>query len=86
MADTDSHIYSGMLNLVGAERYAGKGMYEGMENVLKFPKIGIHLYKKQRPNLEENWTYECLGRHQRRITRKHGKSKIFDKDYCLLTK
>ncbi|KQR92714.1 phosphoribosylaminoimidazole carboxylase [Chryseobacterium sp. Leaf180] len=46
LADTDAIIYSGMLNLVGAEGYSGKVIYEGMEDVLKLPETYIHLYGK----------------------------------------
>lgn len=46
LADTDVMGYSGMLNLVGAEGYAGKVIYEGMEEVLKLPQTYVHLYGK----------------------------------------
>lgn len=46
LADTDAIIYSGMLNLVGAEGYSGKVIYEGMEHVLRLPETYIHLYGK----------------------------------------
>jgi len=46
LADTDAMGYSGMLNLVGAEGYAGKVIYDGMEEVLKLPKTYVHLYGK----------------------------------------
>ncbi|ASK30116.1 5-(carboxyamino)imidazole ribonucleotide synthase [Chryseobacterium sp. T16E-39] len=46
LADTDAFGYSGMLNLVGAEGYSGKVIYEGIEDVLKLPKTYIHLYGK----------------------------------------
>lgn len=46
LADTDAIIYSGMLNLVGAEGFTGKVIYEGMEEVLKLPETYIHLYGK----------------------------------------
>jgi 5-(carboxyamino)imidazole ribonucleotide synthase len=46
LADTDAIIYSGMLNLVGAEGYSGKVIYEGMEDVLRLPETYIHLYGK----------------------------------------
>ncbi|WP_159477447.1 5-(carboxyamino)imidazole ribonucleotide synthase [Chryseobacterium sp. 18068] len=46
LADTDAVIYSGMLNLVGAEGFSGKVIYEGMEDVLKLPETYIHLYGK----------------------------------------
>lgn len=46
LADTDAIIYSGMLNLVGADGYTGKVIYEGLEEVLKLPETYIHLYGK----------------------------------------
>lgn len=46
LADTDAIIYSGMLNLIGAEDYSGKVIYEGMEEVLRLPETYIHLYGK----------------------------------------
>ena len=46
MADTDAFGFSGMLNLVGEENYSGKVKYEGLEEVLKFPKTYVHLYGK----------------------------------------
>jgi 5-(carboxyamino)imidazole ribonucleotide synthase len=46
LADTDALCFSGMLNLVGEENYAGKVKYEGLEEVLKLPKTYLHLYGK----------------------------------------
>jgi len=46
LADTDTLTFSGMLNLVGAEGYSGKVIYEGMEEVLKLPKTYVHMYGK----------------------------------------
>lgn len=46
LADTDSFGYSGMLNLVGAEGFSGKVIYEGLEDILKLPKTYVHLYGK----------------------------------------
>lgn len=46
LADTDAITYSGMLNLVGAEGYEGKVVYEGMDEVLKLSETYIHLYGK----------------------------------------
>lgn len=46
LADTDALGYSGMLNLVGAEGFSGKVIYEGLEEVLKLPKTYVHLYGK----------------------------------------
>ncbi|MGX9987292.1 5-(carboxyamino)imidazole ribonucleotide synthase [Soonwooa purpurea] len=46
LADTDTFGFSGMLNLVGADNFSGKVIYEGLENVLKMPKTYVHLYGK----------------------------------------
>jgi len=46
LADTETFTFSGMLNLVGAERFSGKVIYEGMDEVLKLPKTYVHLYGK----------------------------------------
>lgn len=46
LADTDACGYSGMLNLVGAEGFSGKVIYEGLDEVLKLPKTYVHLYGK----------------------------------------
>jgi len=46
LADTDTFTFSGMLNLVGAEGFSGKVIYEGMDEVLKLPKTYVHLYGK----------------------------------------
>jgi len=45
-ADTDSRGFSGMLNLVGEAGYAGKVVYDGLEEVLKLPQTYVHLYGK----------------------------------------
>ncbi|WP_417431345.1 5-(carboxyamino)imidazole ribonucleotide synthase [Halpernia sp.] len=47
LADTESFVFSGMLNLVGNENYSGKVKYEGLEEVLKLPKTYVHLYGKK---------------------------------------
>lgn len=46
LADTEAFTFSGMLNLVGAENFSGKVIYEGLEDVLKLPKTYVHLYGK----------------------------------------
>lgn len=46
LADTDATAISGMLNLVGAEGFAGKVIYDGLGEVLKMPQTYIHLYGK----------------------------------------
>lgn len=46
LADTDFCGFSGMLNLVGEEGYAGKVKYEGLEEVLKMTQTYVHLYGK----------------------------------------
>ena len=46
LADTSTHGFSGMLNLVGEENQSGKVKYVGLENVLKLPNTYVHLYGK----------------------------------------
>ncbi|QCX54046.1 5-(carboxyamino)imidazole ribonucleotide synthase [Elizabethkingia sp. JS20170427COW] len=46
LANTQATTFSGMLNLVGAEGYTGKVVYEGLEEVLKMPNTYVHLYGK----------------------------------------
>lgn len=46
LADTDNCGFSGMLNLVGAEGFSGKVVYEGMDEVMKLRQTYIHLYGK----------------------------------------
>ena len=46
LADTDSLVFSGMLNLVGEENHSGKVKYQGLDEVLKLPKTYVHLYGK----------------------------------------
>ena len=46
LADTDSLVFSGMLNLVGEENHSGKVRYQGLDEVLKLPKTYVHLYGK----------------------------------------
>ncbi len=46
LADTDAFTFSGMLNLVGAEGFSGKVIYEGLDKVLQLPKTYVHLYGK----------------------------------------
>ncbi|MFW2135908.1 5-(carboxyamino)imidazole ribonucleotide synthase [Chryseobacterium sp. TY4] len=46
LADTEAFTFNGMLNLVGADGFSGKVIYEGLENVLKMPKTYVHLYGK----------------------------------------
>ena len=36
-----------MINLLGAEGYAGTTLYEGLEEVLRIPDVFVHLYGKQ---------------------------------------
>jgi 5-(carboxyamino)imidazole ribonucleotide synthase len=35
-----------MLNIIGADGYAGKTAYEGLEEVLEMPNAFVHLYGK----------------------------------------
>jgi 5-(carboxyamino)imidazole ribonucleotide synthase len=50
LADTDAFGFSGMLNLVGEQNYSGKVKYEGLEEVLKLPKLMFISTEKQKPN------------------------------------
>ncbi len=46
LADTEAFTFSGMLNLVGADEFSGKVIYDGLDEVMKMPKTYIHLYGK----------------------------------------
>ncbi len=45
---TDIIFPSAMVNLLGADGYAGDAKYEGMEKVLSIPGVHIHLYGKKK--------------------------------------
>lgn len=44
---TDLIIPSVMVNILGAEGYEGKPIYEGLEDVLKIPGANVHIYGKK---------------------------------------
>ncbi|SKC08177.1 5-(carboxyamino)imidazole ribonucleotide synthase [Soonwooa buanensis] len=46
LADTEAFTFSGMLNLVGADEFSGKVIYDGLDEVMKMPKTYVHLYGK----------------------------------------
>ncbi|WP_313216792.1 5-(carboxyamino)imidazole ribonucleotide synthase [Soonwooa sp.] len=46
LADTEAFTFSGMLNLVGADGFSGKVIYDGLDEVMKMPKTYVHLYGK----------------------------------------
>lgn len=46
LADTEAFTFSGMLNLVGADGFMGKVIYDGLDEVMKMPKTYVHLYGK----------------------------------------
>lgn len=46
LGNTDMVMPSVMLNIIGADGYAGKTRYEGLEEVLAMPNTFIHLYGK----------------------------------------
>ncbi len=47
LADTETHGFSGMLNLVGDENHTGEVFYEGLHDVMKLPQTYVHLYGKK---------------------------------------
>ncbi|HMR93211.1 MAG TPA: 5-(carboxyamino)imidazole ribonucleotide synthase [Chitinophagaceae bacterium] len=47
LGNTDAILPSVMVNLVGAEGYSGKAVYEGIDEVLKIENVFIHLYGKR---------------------------------------
>ena len=46
LGNTAMIMSSMMVNLLGAEGYAGKTLYEGLEEVLSIPDVFVHLYGK----------------------------------------
>lgn len=47
LGDTDIKIPAVMVNLLGEDGYAGKAVYQGLEEVLGTPGVSIHLYGKK---------------------------------------
>lgn len=46
LADTEIKGFSGMVNLIGEENFAGKVIYEGIGHVMSLPQTYVHLYGK----------------------------------------
>ena len=46
LGNTSMIMSSMMVNLLGAEGYAGKTQYEGLEEILSIPDVFVHLYGK----------------------------------------
>lgn len=69
LGNTKAILPSSIVNLLGAEGYAGVAKYEGLEDVLKMPNTYVHLY----------------GKAQTKPGRKMGHVTILDKDYASLT-
>ena len=46
LGNTDMVMPSVMLNIIGADGYAGKTKYEGLKEVLSMPNTFVHLYGK----------------------------------------
>ena len=46
LGNTTMIMSSMMVNLLGAEGYAGKTHYEGLEDILSIPDVFVHLYGK----------------------------------------
>lgn len=46
LGNTDAMSPSALINLVGADGYEGDVYYEGLEEVLKFDKVYVHIYGK----------------------------------------
>lgn len=47
LGNTDAVQSAAIVNVVGAEGYSGKAVYEGLDNVLKLDNVFVHLYGKQ---------------------------------------
>ncbi len=46
LGNTDAILPSVMVNIIGAEGFSGKVVYEGLEDVLKIDNVFVHLYGK----------------------------------------
>ncbi len=69
MGNTDPILPSAIVNIVGAEGFAGKAVYAGLEEVLKIDNVFVHLY----------------GKNETKPGRKMGHVTILHKDYQDLT-
>lgn len=69
LGNTDPILPSAIVNLIGADGYSGKAIYEGLDEVLKMDNVFVHLY----------------GKTQTKPGRKMGHVTIISKDYQDLT-
>ncbi len=69
LGNTEPILPSAIVNIIGAEGYAGNAIYEGLEEVLKMDNVFVHLY----------------GKAQTKPGRKMGHVTIISKDYQDLT-
>ncbi len=69
LGNTDPILPSAIVNIIGAEGYSGKAVYEGLEEVLQIDNAFVHLY----------------GKAQTKPGRKMGHVTILSKDYQDLT-
>ncbi|MEN9685583.1 MAG: hypothetical protein RLZZ28_1369 [Bacteroidota bacterium] len=69
LGNTAPLLPSAIVNILGAEGFSGKAVYEGLEEVLKMENVFVHLY----------------GKEQTRPGRKMGHVTIVHKDYQDLT-
>ena len=47
LGDTDIHLHSVLLNILGEGGYIGKAIFKGLNECLQIPGIYIHLYGKK---------------------------------------
>jgi 5-(carboxyamino)imidazole ribonucleotide synthase len=47
LGNTDPILSSAIVNVVGAQNFAGKAVYKGLEEVLKIDNVFVHLYGKK---------------------------------------
>lgn len=47
LGDTQNQLASVMLNLLGADTYSGKAVYDGLDKALSAPGVFLHLYGKE---------------------------------------
>ena len=52
LGSTEIIRFGAMINLLGAENYTGKAIYNGLEEVISIPNVHVHLYGKEntKPN------------------------------------
>lgn len=69
LGNTDPILPSSIVNLLGAEGFAGEAKYEGLDEVLKMDNVFVHLY----------------GKKQTKPGRKMGHVTVISKEYAELT-